>query len=233
MEEKFHYKDSILRIKSDADVEREVEEILVKAYQEVEKYIVSNPSFRTSLEPLMLDENAPKIVRDMIKAGNLFKVGPMAAVAGAFSEMVVDESVKRGAKWVIVENGGDISLYGDKKFVISLHAGKSPLSDKLGLEINPRNKKYSICTSSSSVGHSISLGNADAVSVLAPSATIADAAATAIANEVKGESDENAVNRGIEFSKEFIKQGHIDGILIIKGKKIGKVGKLSKLVSLE
>jgi len=233
MEEKFKYKDTILKVKSDLDLVNEVEQVLITAYQELGEYITSNPNFRSSLEHLELDENAPKIVRDMLEAGELFNVGPMATVAGKFSEIIVDECIKKGANWAIVENGGDICLYGDKKFLISMHAGKSPLSDKFGLDINPGKRKYGICTSSSSVGHSISLGDADAVTVLGPSSAITDAAATAVANEVKGDVDENAIDRGIEFSKKFIKQGCIDGVLIMKGENIGKIGKIPRIVELK
>ena len=45
-----------------------------------------------------------------------------------------------------------------------------------------------ICTSSGTVGHSLSFGKADAVCVKAKSVSLADAAATAIGNMVKSQT---------------------------------------------
>ena len=77
-----------------------------------------------------------------------------------------------------------------------------------------------VCTSSGTVGHSLSFGKADAVCVLAESCTIADAAATAIGNLIQSIAD-------IEFA---IAKGkcieNIQGIIIIVGEKIGIWGDL-------
>ena len=221
--EEFEYKDTILKVKADRDIGDLVRKFIVEKRQELESYIARNPEFQSSFEPIDV-RDAPEIVKILADAGKRASVGPMAAVAGTVSELIVKEAVKRGVGWIIVENGGDICVYGDREFTISIFAGKSTLSNKLGFTINPGKRTYGICTSSASVGHSISLGKADAVTVFARSTPVADAFATAIANRV------DEIRDGLDYAKEFI-GGEIDGVVIIKGEEIGKIGKIAEIVS--
>ena len=124
-------------------------------------------------------------------------VGPMASVAGAIAEFVGNELSAYSAE-VIVENGGDIYLKSLEKRIIGVYAGESPLTGKLGLEIDGEDTPLGVCTSSGTVGHSLSFGKADAVIVLSKSATLADAAATAIGNLVAQPED---ITRGVEFAE--------------------------------
>ena len=121
---------------------------------------------------------------------------------------------------IIVENGGDIYLKTLKKRVIGIYAGKSPLTGRIGLEINGAATPLGICTSSGTVGHSLSYGKVDAVVVLSQSATLADAAATAIGNLIVQPSD---IPSGIEFAKGI--EG-LKGLLIIKDAKVGLWGEV-------
>ena len=121
---------------------------------------------------------------------------------------------------IIVENGGDIYLKSTAKRIVGIYAGNSPLSGKIGLEINSVETPLGICTSSGTVGHSLSYGKADAVIVLSKSAAIADAAATAIGNLINQSTD---INNGIELAKGI--KG-INGVVIIKDDDIGLWGKV-------
>ncbi|MBN2517527.1 MAG: UPF0280 family protein [Candidatus Altiarchaeota archaeon] len=222
----FEFKDTILKVRCDRDISDKVKKFIVEKRQELEGYIARNPGFRTSLEPLDAI-GGPKIAQIMAEAGKKADVGPMAAVAGTISELLADAAVGWGAGWIIVDNGGDICLCGDKEFTISIFAGSSPLSDRIGFRVNAGDKKLGICTSSASVGHSISFGDADSVTVVAKSAPLADAFATAIGNESKGK---RAIERGIGFASRHL--GSIDGALVIKGDRIGRVGVLPDLVKI-
>jgi len=223
--EEFQYKDTILKVKCDKDIGDLVKKFIVEKRQELDSYITRDKDFQVSFEPVSVPKSAPEIAKIMAAAAEKAGVGPMAAVAGAVSELLVREAVNKGAKWVIAENGGDICVYGDHDFVIQVYAGKSPLSNKIGFSLNPWKSSYGICTSSASVGHSISLGKADAVTVFAKSATVADAFATAIANEV------DKVEDGIRFAEKFVGK-EIDGVLAIKGERIGKAGKVPELLKI-
>ena len=146
----------------------------------------------------------------------------MAAVAGAIAGFVGRELLDFSPE-VIVENGGDIYLRTLRRRTIGIFAGGSPLTGKLGLQIEPEDTPLGICTSSGTVGHSLSFGRADAVIVLADSATLADAAATAIGNRVSDVAD---IEKGIEFARGI---GKLKGVVIIKDDKLGVWGEV-KLV---
>jgi ApbE superfamily uncharacterized protein (UPF0280 family) len=146
----------------------------------------------------------------------------MAAVAGAMAESVSKDLLKL-SKEVIVENGGDIYLATSRERTIGIFAGDSPLSLKIGIVIGPEDSPLGVCTSSGTVGPSLSFGKADAVCILSKSAALADAAATAVGNIVKEKKD---IESGLERGKEI--EGVL-GILIIVGEKMGVWGNV-KLV---
>jgi ApbE superfamily uncharacterized protein (UPF0280 family) len=183
----------------------------------LERYIREHPIFLHSLEPLPVEEDAPEIVQRMAQAARLANVGPMAAVAGAVAEMV-GERLLQSSSEVIVENGGDIFLKISKKRRIGIYAGGSSFTGKLVIEVNPGQTPLGICTSSGSVGPSLSLGLADAAVVLAPSAALADAAATAVGNRVRSAED---IEAALEFGQSI--RGVI-AIVIIAGDRMGARG---------
>jgi len=141
----------------------------------------------------------------------------MAAVAGAISECL-GQYLLRYSQELIIENGGDIFLRTIKERNVLLFAGNSPLSLKLAIRIPPRTT-VGICTSSGTVGHSLSFGRADAVCVLSPSSALADAAATALGNLVQSPKDVPYV---LKKGKNI--EG-IEGIVIIIGETLGVWGK--------
>lgn len=180
----------------------------------IEKYIGQKPSFLTNLAPIPDDPLAPPIVDSMILAAQKTNVGPMAAVAGAVAEFVGQELLKHCSQ-VIIENGGDIFLNSSRKRVIRIQAGESPFSNKIALEIEADQSPLGICTSSGTVGHSLSFGRADAVVVLSPFTALADAAATAIGNIIQTKND---INRALEKTKTI--EG-IKGAVLIKDDQAG------------
>jgi hypothetical protein len=183
----------------------------------IESYIKKHPNFLTSLAPIPDDDFAPPIIRDMLKASLAANVGPMASVAGAISEYVANELLKISHN-VIVENGGDIYLKTQEEVRVGVFAGNSPLTYKVGLLLKPEQMPLGVCTSSGTVGHSLSFGKADAVCVLSKSSTMADAAATAIGNLVKGKGDiRTALEKGIKIEGVL-------GALIVMGEHFGVIG---------
>jgi len=193
---------------------------LVTKYREsLERYIERYPSFLTALEPLSVGSDAPQIVKSMADSARKAGVGPMASVAGAIAEFVGTELLAFSPE-VIVENGGDIFLKSLRKRMVSIYAGKSPLTGQIGLEIEAEETPLGICTSSGTVGHSLSYGRADAVVALSPSTPLADAAATSIGNLIKQQED---IPNGIELAKGI--EG-LKGVLIIKDDKVGIWGEV-------
>ncbi len=185
----------------------------------LEGYIKRFPEFVHTLVPWPADALAPAIVQDMIQAGRLAGVGPMAAVAGALSERVGKDLLARTDE-LIIENGGDIFIKTRHALTVGIFAGHSPLSLKIGLRIDPSAAPISVCTSSGSVGHSLSRGKADAVSVISNCCAVADAAATAIGNCVAHQRD---IQPAIQWGRTI---AGVEGILIIVGEKMGMWGRI-------
>jgi len=172
-----------LQILAPINVEDEALRLVAGVRRQLEGYIQNNPVFRDSLMPLPVDAAAPPVVREMLEAGQRAGVGPMAAVAGAIAEHVGKGLQKIGVRDLIVENGGDIFIARKQECTVAVFAGESPLSGKVGIRLRPDMMPCGVCCSSGTVGHSLSLGAADAVVVLASSTAMADAAATRIGNE--------------------------------------------------
>ncbi|MFC2059262.1 UPF0280 family protein, partial [Chloroflexota bacterium] len=170
--------------------------------------------------PLQVEDDAPKLVREMALAADVVGVGPMAAVAGTIAEEVGTRLLDLTDE-VIVENGGDIFIKSLHQRLIGIYAGDSPLTGKIAFEIKPEDTPLGICTSSGTVGHSFSFGLADAVTVFSKSTALADAAATAIGNRVRSAED---IPGAIEFAK---KVSRLDGVAIVKGESLGLWGKIT------
>lgn len=211
--------ESDLFISSDTNLADQAEKSLIKHRNSLESYIKNHPEFLTSLLPLPEDNLAPPIVRDMLKKSKICGVGPMASVAGAVSEFVGYDLLDQTEN-LIVENGGDIFLQSKNKLTVAVFAGESALSYKVNILVKPKYYPLGICTSSATVGPSLSFGKTDAVCVISESATLADAAASAIGNRVKSKKDiKTALDYGIKIPG-------IKGIIIICGNDMGVIGEV-------
>lgn len=194
-------------------------ESVSKYRNQIKDYIRKCEQFLITLKPIEVYDDAPQIVKDMASAAKIAGVGPMAAVAGVLAEYVGNDLLKFSDE-VIVENGGDIFIEATKKKLMGIYAGSSPFTGKIGVEIEPEQTPLGICTSSGTVGHSLSFGKADAVVILSKWTALADAVATATGNIVKNEND---IHKGIDFARSI---DGIEGVIIIVGSKIGIWGNI-------
>jgi len=212
-------KETDLLVHAEKKLEHETRELVLEHRGYVEAYIKAHPDFAAALIPWQLDGPAANIVADMVAAGENAGVGPMAAIAGAVAEHT-GQGLLKLTDHVIVENGGDVFIKTDTPLTVGIFAGKSPLSLRIGIRLSGGPKPMAVCTSSGTVGHSLSFGQADAVCVVADSCAIADAAATAIGNQIQSIADIGYAigqGKGIE---------NIRGIIIIVGEKMGIWGDL-------
>lgn len=213
-----------LYIRAARDLSARALEIVREARGQLESYIRGHPLFLHSLEPVAVEGSAPRIVQEMALSARLAGVGPMAAVAGAMAE-VVGRGLLEFCPEVIVENGGDIFLKVESRRLIGIYAGQSPFTGRLAIEVGADRSPLGICTSSGTVGPSLSLGAADAAIVLSRSAALADAAATSVGNAVKSPGDiQAAIDAGMAI-------GGVTGIVVIAGESMGAWGDV-KLVKL-
>ena len=201
------------------DVREVIENRVIHYRHQLEEYIKHRPDFLHSLVPLDPDPLAPNIVKQMITASGAVGVGPMACVAGAVAEFVGND-IEPLCEEFIIENGGDIQLRTKRERLVLVYAKDSPLSNKLGIRLKPRDGAYGVCTSSGTVGHSLSFGKTDAVCIVASSALFADGLATRVGNMVTKLED---IREALETGKAYTE---VIGILIILGDKLGVWGDL-------
>jgi ApbE superfamily uncharacterized protein (UPF0280 family) len=196
---------------------------VVEARRQLERYIARHPAFRTALEPLPLLDEPPEAARRMAAAAELTGLGPMAAVAGTLAQLGAEAALADGCAEAIVENGGDIFLVAVRPVTIALHAGAA-LGSRLAFRIDPPQTPLALCSSSGTMGHSLSLGRCDLATVASRDASLADAAATLVGNLVRRERD---------LTPALERVGAIpgvDGILAVTGGRIGLWGQLPPLV---
>jgi uncharacterized protein len=203
-----------LLVTTNSNLEKQVHKSVIAQRSYLESYIKLNPEFLSSLVPVRYDSFAPEIVKDMIFSSTLANVGPMASVAGAIAKHVGEELLSYSAD-VIIENGGDVFIKSKEDVIIQIFAGESALSDKIRIKVDKDKTPLGVCTSSGTVGPSLSFGKADAVTVISKSPTLADAAATSIGNLVLKQTD---IRKGLARAQEI--EGVL-GVVIIVGGEMG------------
>jgi ApbE superfamily uncharacterized protein (UPF0280 family) len=217
-------KETDLLVRAEQKLDKETRDLVFESRHQIESYIHSHADFLTALEPYPEDPYAPPLVKEMIECTREVGVGPMASVAGAIAEYVGMRLLKK-TNQVIVENGGDLFLKVNRPVTVSIFAGTSPLSEKIGLVIPSRLMPLGVASSSGTVGHSLSLGKADVGCVISPSAALADAAATALCNRIQGPKDLSRIDEWARGLKRIL------GALVVLGDKMATWGEI-ELVAL-
>ena len=216
-------------IRLTTDLEKhELKRYVYSIRRDLKEYISRNPGFGLTMEPVDVDEDSSLIVKTMADASRVSEVGPMACVAGAISELSLKYLIDLKSRYSIVENGGDVALINDEKVLCGIYSNNQILENNIAFEIRPRKKALGICTSSGKIGHSISFGDADSVSVISESPSIADGLATRIANDVAGENSEDKVNSALETGERY--REFFDAVLIISQHHVASIGRLPKIV---
>lgn len=227
LREHFQLKETIVTIS--AREQRHIEAAKRSIREErthLENFIRADPFFMLTLDPYDLAKNAggegaPEIVEQMVSTTAIFGIGPMAAVAGVIAKFAVEAMMNEGARYAIVDNGGDISLLNDQPILVGIYAGASPIRD-LAFEVSPRERPLGIATSSGTVGPSISFGCADAATVISQDPALADAAATALGNAVQADNPLDECFKAID-------RPGIDGAMVIRGDEMALWGSLPRL----
>lgn len=209
---RIYIKETDLQILADRPVDKGFVKERINLYRrQIEDYIIKDRRFLSALKPIVVAQDAPFIVRKMAQAASKANVGPMAAVAGAIAELIGCDLLGDGFNEVIVENGGDIFLKTQKVRIVRIYSARTKLWKNIGLKIRPQDAPLGICTSSGTLGHSLSFGSSDSTTILSKDTFLADAVATACANLIHSKKDlVRAVNfaravRGVEAAVIVIK----------------------------
>jgi ApbE superfamily uncharacterized protein (UPF0280 family) len=195
--------------------------------KELEHYARSNPKFLITLEPVPVPAE-PLVARLMAEAAAKANVGPMAAVAGVLADLAVNAMVLDGCGVAVVENGGEVSAMSDRPVDVALAAGDALFSKRFGFRLS--DFPVGVATSSGRFSHALSFGDAEAATVFCGNAGLADAAATAVGNVVKGEDYSVAIEKGIEVAKSI--RG-VEGVLILYGGCVGTWGKVPQIIKVD
>lgn len=195
--------------------------------KKLEEYVKSHQKFLNSLKPVQADRK-PVIAKLMAEASRKAGVGPMAAVAGVIADLAVEDMTLAGAKVAVVENGGEVSAMSDRPIDIVLSAGDTPLSKKLGFRL--KEFPVGVATSSGLFSHALSFGEAEAVTIFAENAGIADAAATAIGNIIKGSDHKGVIEQGINQALTI--EG-VKGVFILYQGFTGQGGKIPQIIKIK
>ncbi|MGF3522121.1 MAG: UPF0280 family protein [Candidatus Bathyarchaeia archaeon] len=195
--------------------------------EQLEQYGKEKPKFFWSLKPVPIPQQ-PLVAKLMAEAAANAKVGPMAAVAGVLADLAVKDMLSAGCKTAIVENGGEVAAVSDEPVDVAFVAGDEPLSKKLCFRLTEF--PAGIGTSSGRFSHALSFGDAEAATVFCKNAGLADAAATAVCNAVKGDDVDEAISRGVKVAKAI--QG-VEGVFILYKNRVGTWGKVPQLVKIK
>jgi len=220
----FRMKETIVTILSDGTFFLAAEAEIAIRRKHLEDYIRLYPLFASSLVPMAVPDGAPEIVRRMAAASAKAGVGPMASVAGALAEYALKAMIAAGARHAVVDNGGDIAMFIDRPVIVGLYAGPSRVRN-LGLRFEPRNRIFGVCTSSSTVGPSLSFGRADAAVVISEDVMLADATATALGNALSQENPER-----IGETLDRLRLPGIEGLMAVMGNLVGTCGVLPEII---
>jgi ApbE superfamily uncharacterized protein (UPF0280 family) len=190
----------------------------------LEEYVRENPIFLHSFEPVTV-KDGPEVARLMVEASEMAGVGPMAAVAGVLADLAVKDMMAAGCRVAVVENGGEVYALSNQPIDIAFVAGDEPLSREMGFRL--KQFPLGVATSSGRFSHAFSFGDADAVTIFAVDAGLADAVATAVANLITGEDVTEVIKRGIEKALSI---NGVSGVFILYRGIVGKAGQVPDLI---
>ncbi len=219
--EHFAFRETITTILADSKEHIEAaKEGMLSARDELEEYIGAEPFFQMTYEPVLVPEGSSVTVSRMADAGFEASVGPMAAVAASIAWAGVESMKEAGASFGLIDNGGDIVLISDRNVRVGIFAGAASSSGKFAFIVPPQNEVLGICTSSATVGPSVSFGTADAVVCFSRNPSKADAWATSLCNVVTPEN----------FFGVVPKDSSLCGVYAVCGDWVGRFGVLPKIV---
>jgi hypothetical protein len=214
------YRETDLWVRAERDLRQVARDAVLTCRRHLEDYIARHPEFLPSLQPLPDDWQAPSLVRQMLRAAQTAGVGPMAAVAGAIAQ-AVGQALRAQGSASIVENGGDCFLDVKEDITMAVYAGpRSPFTNRVGLHLTAQSFPLAVCTSSGTIGHSLSFGTADAVTVVARDGALADAAATRLGNLVRSP---DTIQEALQLAPQI---AGLQGLLVLIADKLGVWGDL-------
>ena len=195
------------------NIRSEILTTLIELREQIKTYASTDPGFMKSLTPVKVPPLAPEIVKAMANRSEKIGVGPMAGVAGAINLFVGKKLLSKGINQFIIENGGDLYLKVNRSVVVSILHKNSRLPGVLGVELPPG--EWGVSTSSSRMGHSLSLGRTDIATVVGRDPVLTDCSATHLGNSRNVEEAKSRAEELLRFNYGTV--ALIDGKFVISG----------------
>lgn len=200
----------VLRITAPDDLAEESRAAALSFWEQLHSYGLRYPEFRESKRPLAVPEDAPELVREMVRVAADAGVGPMFTFRGAVTDEV-GRFLARETPEVTVACGGDYFILAKHRVKLAVHRRRG---DPVGIVIRPRG---------GGVGVSTTLGRGkgegpDGLAVVAGSCTAADAAAAGV-QAILPKRD------GMRLALRYLGEvpGVIGGVIVV-GERIGVSG---------
>ena len=202
-----------------------VRRAVFEAREAIEAKIAEDPFFGTTFDPYPVSDDDHPLVQRMCQSSFLADVGPMAGVAGAVADHAIRAAVEAGCGYIIVENGGDISMSTDRDVRIGLFAGEPGFED-LALLIGPTSGIRGVCSSSGKIGPSVSFGSSGICTVFSRDTVLADCCATALGNMIREGTQEEMASA----CERICAVDGVDGCLCVCGGRMAVCGDVPELV---
>ena len=216
------YRESILTVVCDDGLRDAAFDAMMEARYSVESKISEDPFFGITYDPYPASPGDDELVRRMCDASAVAGVGPMAGVAGAVAIHIAERLVEMGSTYAVVENGGDIAFYSPEPRLVGIFADH-PVFRDLAFSVSS-DSIVGICSSSRTVGPSVSFGTSSISTVFSDDVILADCCATALGNMVRDESTIQDAVRDIG-SRDGVK-----GCMACCGDKVAMFGGLPEIV---
>ncbi len=222
MRHHFQVKETIVNIVCDDGFLKVAQDAIFEARSIIESKVMQDGFFRITYDPYPPSDEDHPLIQRMCEASVKSGVGPFAGVAGAVAVHAVERMRDAGANEAIVENGGDIALFSNRKVPVGLFADHPVLKD-VAFEVYSEGIT-GVCSSSAKIGPSVSLGSSDVCTVFSDDVILADCCATALGNLV---TDEGSLGSALESI------GSIEGVrgcLACLGDKVAVFGDVPEMI---
>ncbi|GAG55312.1 unnamed protein product, partial [marine sediment metagenome] len=134
------YNTRLLEKESDVTVISDSKKAILRAKESfyyhrklLEKYIKKDRHFLNSFSPIKVNTNL-RIINNMAEVAEICDVGPMASVAGALADLMLEAMKLKNkiqyiefnpCKIALIENGGEIAVDSEEPIKIALYAGEN------------------------------------------------------------------------------------------------------------
>ena len=216
------YRESILTVVCDDGLRDAAFDAMMEARYSVESKISEDPFFGITYDPYPASSGDDELVRRMCDASAVAGVGPMAGVAGAVAVHIAERLVEMGSSYAVVENGGDIAFYSPEPRLVGIFADH-PVFRDLAFSVSS-DRIVGICSSSRTVGPSVSFGTSSISTVFSDDVILADCCATALGNLVR---DEASIQGAVE---DIGSRAGVRGCMACCGDKVAMFGDIPEMV---